>query len=132
MQQQAAHTTEFRKETAAATKSAKKAEDIMKLNTAVQLEQLQMSAVNSAALTAALANQTSVEVTQAELLGNILQEIQRDRLGKAEAIMRMTENKRDEIDEKSQALRNYSRNLADGIAKTTSVENIRSIDMTVR
>lgn len=79
----------FSGQTAQAIKDAKKIEDITKLSSAAQLESLRVQALNSAALTAGLANMTKVQVAQSETLGQILSELQSERISKAQAIMAM-------------------------------------------
>ncbi|KQR25606.1 hypothetical protein [Deinococcus sp. Leaf326] len=79
----------FSGQTAQAISEAKKIEDITKLASAAQLQSLKVQALNSAALTAGLANMTKVQVAQSETLGQILSELQSERISKAQAIMAM-------------------------------------------
>ncbi|ADY27617.1 hypothetical protein Deipr_2500 (plasmid) [Deinococcus proteolyticus MRP] len=125
----AAETTAFRQETASAVKNARKTEDLLKLSTATQLEQLRVAALNSAALTSALANQTAVEVAQAETLNSILQEIQTNRLGKAEIIMNQIEAKNRVTQENLQKSQQYTENLAEGVKNNMDGSSIKGIDL---
>lgn len=93
------------------------------------LESLRVSALNSAALTAALANQTKIQVAQAETLGQMLEEMQRSRLDKANAIARMMEAQRQQARREAQRLRNYSRNLTDGMGSAVSGASLRGVDL---
>ncbi|GBF04754.1 hypothetical protein DAERI_020351 [Deinococcus aerius] len=114
---------------AQALKDNKKIEDISRMVGSASLESLRVSALNSAALTAALANQTKIQVAQAETLGQMLEEMQRSRLDKANAIARMMEAQRQQARREAQRLRNYSRNLTDGMGSAVSGASLRGVDL---
>ncbi len=114
---------------AKALKDNKKAEDIMKMVGSATLETLRVSALNSAALTAAIANQTKVQVNQAETLGQILETMQRERLEKANAIARMIEQERAAAQREADRLKSSSESLAKGISNTVSGDSLRGVDL---
>lgn len=114
---------------AKALKENKKAEDIMKMVGSATLETLRVSALNSAALTAAIANQTKIQVNQAETLGQMLEEMQRERLEKANAIARMMEEERATAKREAERLQANSRNLTQGISNSVSGDSLRGVDL---
>lgn len=71
---------------AQALKDNKKVEDINKIVGSATLEMLRLQAADASKITALLANQMKVQVSQAEALGEIVNAIQTDRMEKAQAI----------------------------------------------
>ena len=79
-------TLSYSTDAARALKDNKKIEDIAKISGSATLELLRMTAMDSATMTTALANQLKVQVNQAETLGQMLTMMQQERMEKAAAI----------------------------------------------
>ncbi|GAA5533901.1 hypothetical protein [Deinococcus aluminii] len=128
-QERAMDALNYSTDAAKALKDNKKAEDIMKMVGSAALENLRVSALNSAALTAAIANQTKIQVTQAETLGQMLEEMQRARLDKANAIARQLEDDRLAAKREADRLTQYSKNLNTGISNSMSGSSLRGVNL---
>ncbi len=115
--------------TARAIKDAKKVEDSTRLLGSAMLENLRVSATNSAALTAARANNMTVEVAQAETLGQMLSEMQQQRLEKAAAIQNALEQQRTQSAHAADRLGTLTKNLTDGMDRSLSASSLKGVDL---
>jgi len=114
---------------AQALKDNKKAENIMKMVGSATLENLRINALNSAALTAAIANQTKIQASQAETLGQMLEAVQRERLDKANAIASQLQANREAARAQAQRMSQYSQSLTRGINNSVSGKSLRNVDL---
>lgn len=127
--ERAAENVQFRQDASKAVYQAKKTEDVLKLSSAIQLEQMRMTALNSAALTSALANQTAVEVSQAEALNGILTEIQSERLAKANKLMEAIDQQERQQREEAEQISRYTNNISEGMNRTMNGSSLKGVDM---
>ena len=119
----------YTQETAQALKDTKKTEDLLKLVGSAELENLRVAALNSAALTSALANQTKIQVAQAETLSQMLASMERDRMDKANAIQASLQAQRDANKRAADQAAKYGTNLVNGMNSAITGASLKGVDL---
>ena len=108
---------------------AKKVEDSTRLLGSAMIEQVHLTATSMTATLAALANQTKVQVAQAETLGQLLNEVQQERLQKAAAITAVMERQRKEAEHQADRIQTLTKNLTDGMNSSMTGESLKGVDL---